>query len=247
MNTAASQPVDELNKFRAMVGICEEQAVMATMFHESWSPTVGDAELSARMGTSFARHTFHIVGWALRRELILSLMRIWDGRNDTPNMKRIWQWLGEEAKYELLLQARARRISSSPNSIMQMLRESLDPVRENISATIAQYLDGGEKFAAIERLRVVRNKRLAHRDLETPPDAVDPTDDEVVQLYLDTLALVTDLLHLVNGKAFDLRDAAGVYAHHARYFWAGTRGERTEGHPNYRPPLPESADDYTDQ
>lgn len=239
--------MDELTQFKMMVSICEEQAVMATMFHETWSPTVKDAELSARMGTSFARQTFHIVGWALRRELILALMRIWDRRTDTPNMKRICQWLGEEAKYELLLQERARRISSRPNSIMHLLRESLNPARQRISASIAQYMDGGEKFAAIERLRVVRNKRLAHRDLETPLDAVDPTDDQVVQLYVDTLDLVTDLLHLVNGTAFDLSETAGVYAHHAGFFWAAARGERTEGHPNYRPPLPELVGDDTGQ
>jgi hypothetical protein len=235
--------VDELAKFKAMVSVCEEQAVMAAMFHATWSPTVDDEELSARMGTSFARHTFHIVGWALRRELILALMRIWDGQKDTPNMKRIRQWLNDEAKYELLLKERAGRISSEPNSIMHLLRESLDPARQRISASIAQYMDGGEKVDAIQRLRIVRNKRLAHRDLETPMDAVDPTDDQVVQLYLDTLDLVTDLLHLVMGTAFDLREAADVYAHHAKYFWVAARGERTEGHPNYRPSLLEFAGD----
>ena len=239
--------MDELTQFKVMVSICEEQAVMAAMFHETWSPTVEDAELSARMGTSFARQTFHIIAWALRRELILALMRIWDGRKDTPNMKRICQWLGEEANYKLLLQERARLISSNPDSIMYLLRESLDPARRRISASIAKYMAGGEKFAAIERLRIVRNKRLAHRDLETPLDAVDPTDDQVVQLYVDTLALVTDLLHLVNGTAFDLREASGVYKHHARFFWAAARGERTEGHPNYRPPLPELAGEDTGQ
>jgi hypothetical protein len=34
--------------------------------------------------------------------------------------------------------------------------------------------------------------------------------------------------------------AAGldVYRYHASFFWAAVRGERSEGHPNYRAPLP---------
>ena len=239
MNTRVQGVVGEYKKLRETVLVAEEQAVIAAMFHETWAPTVMDAELSARMGTSYARHSFQIIGWALRRELILALMRMWDRRRDSLSVKHIGEWLSDDCNFEVLLQERAVGLHSKPALIMDMLRQTLSEPRQRAAATISQYMRGGAKFDAFERLRMVRHKRLAHRDLDTPPDAVDPTDTQVVELFRDTLGLVTDLLHLVNGKAFDLEGAAGVYAHYAKYFWATARGEQTEGHPNYRAPVME--------
>jgi hypothetical protein len=36
-------------------------------------------------------------------------------------------------------------------------------------------------------------------------------------------------------------EAADVYAHYARFFWASVRGERTVGHPSYRPQMSPSS------
>ncbi|ULU25281.1 hypothetical protein [Dyella terrae] len=232
---------NEVEHFKGMVSICEENATMAAMFHETWSPTANDAELLDRMGTSFATNSFHIVAWALRRELILALMRIWDTRHDTPNMESIWRWLTDDSKYEELLKDRAQKISSVPELVWDMLRSSLGSKRKNIRMAIESYLIEGEKHASLERVRTVRNKRLAHHDLELPPGLVDPTNEEVVQLYRDTLTIVSELLHLVSGTAFDLlEDEAGRHAHNAKFFWVAVRGERTEGHPDFRlmPPDP---------
>jgi hypothetical protein len=224
-----------LDVIKAMTKLCEEQAVMATMFHETWAPTVKDSSLIARMGTSYATQSFHIVAWALRRELILALMRLWDTRSDTTNLIRIRTWVSEEENYAVLLNDRAERLSAKPHTVAGLLRDSLDPIRMRVVEGIGHYLEGGKKWPTFKCLQILRNKRLAHRDLETPPDAVDPTDDQVVQFYLDTLAVVTDLLHLVSAESFDLEgEAARVYRHHARYFWAAARGERTEGHPDFR-------------
>jgi hypothetical protein len=218
-----------------MAKLCEEQAIMATMFHETWAPTVKDPALAARMGTSFATQSFHIVAWALRRELILALMRLWDTRDDSTSLTRMRDWLFDDANYAVLLHDRAERLSPRPHAVIGLLRESLDPIRMRIVEGTGRYLKGGKESPTLECLRILRHKRLAHRDLETPPGAVDPTDEQVVQFYVDTLTVVTDLLHLVSAESFDLEgEAARVYRHHARYFWAAARGERTEGHPDFR-------------
>lgn len=235
MKKNAAHPPATLDSIKAMTKLCEEQAIMATMFHETWAPTVKDESLTARMGTSFATQSFHIVAWALRRELILALMRLWDTRRDTTSLTRMRAWLSDEANYGVLLNDRAGRLSTQPHTVIGLLRESLDPARRRVVEGIGEYMEGGGKWETFERLQMVRHKRLAHRDLETPADAVDPTDEQVGQFYLDTLSVVTDLLHLVNATSFDLEgESARVYRYHARYFWAAVRGERTEGHPEFR-------------
>jgi hypothetical protein len=41
-------------------------------------------------------------------------------------------------------------------------------------------------------------------------------------------------MSLFLATAYDPNETGGVYRHHAELFWAGVKGERTEGHPNYR-------------
>jgi hypothetical protein len=48
--------------------------------------------------------------------------------------------------------------------------------------------------------------------------------------------LIRLLLSLVMAVAYNPEDTGHVYRHHAKFFWAGVRGERTEGHPSYRAP-----------
>jgi hypothetical protein len=62
------------------------------------------------------------------------------------------------------------------------------------------------------------------------------SDDAVEAFYQDMSKLISLLLHLVERTAYDPAETAKVFALHAKYFWASVRGERTEGHPNYRAP-----------
>jgi hypothetical protein len=63
-----------------------------------------------------------------------------------------------------------------------------------------------------------------------------PTDEETESFYQDNSKLVGLLLSLVAGVAYEPNDTAEVYRFYAKFFWAGVRGEQTEGHPNYRAP-----------
>jgi len=46
--------------------------------------------------------------------------------------------------------------------------------------------------------------------------------------------LIGLLLSLVRAEAYDPDDTAEVYRFHSKLFWAAVRGQRTEGHPNFR-------------
>lgn len=82
-----------------------------------------------------------------------------------------------------------------------------------------------------------RNVSLAHRQRE-PQKATgsNATDNEIEAFFQDTCRIVEYLMNIVRATALDMTDTADVYAHHARFFWAAARGERTPGHPSYREP-----------
>ena len=75
---------------------------------------------------------------------------------------------------------------------------------------------------------------------------LDPTDEEIESFYQDNSKLVGLLSSLVAAVTYDPNDTAEVYRFYAKFFWAGVRGERTEGHPNYQAPPPASGDNADD-
>jgi hypothetical protein len=103
---------------------------------------------------------------------------------------------------------------------------------------VSKYTKDGDAYSVFKKLLILRQVNLAHRQAEpTNAEHADATDKEIEDFYNDNLEIVRLLLSLVLAKAFDLAEAGGVYKHHARFFWAAVRGERTEGHPDYRPPI----------
>ncbi len=133
------------------------------------------------------------------------------------------------------------------------MRESLTPKRNQVLKLIDKYSVNGTAFEVLEKLKMLPHQHLAHRQLPNAPVAVagsdtlgqqdeegEPpvwaTDDEIETFYQDNLEIMRLLLSLVQGLGLDLSEVTDVYKHHAKYFWASARGERTEGHPDYHPP-----------
>lgn len=69
-----ADPVDTL---KDMVKAAQEEFDHALACHETWKPTVEEGVIAA-MGESYASHAFLVVKIALRREVLLALMRLWD-------------------------------------------------------------------------------------------------------------------------------------------------------------------------
>jgi hypothetical protein len=81
---------------------------------------------------------------------------------------------------------------------------------------------------------------LAHHQVEAVvAPSKNATDEEIEEFYRDNAELISLLLGLVNANAYHPDQGAEIHRTYARNFWAGVEGERTEGHPFYRPPLKE--------
>lgn len=225
----------ELEQVKSAVAAAQDEIVMAVMFHETWKPTVYDEDLLNRMGDSFATHSFQIVRLSLRREMLLALMRLWDRDPRAIRMTAIAEKLRDKKFFNTLVTRRAAHTGLSET----MMREALEPRRAAIVKLVKKYSEGGIGHAVFEKLRLLRHECLAHRQaIPTSVTGTNTTDQEIESFYEDNLELVRLLLSLVLATAFDLAtEAASVYRHHAKFFWASARGERTEGHPSYRPKI----------
>ncbi|MGE8066182.1 hypothetical protein [Pseudomonas sp. NPDC089569] len=244
----------DIERLKNMVDTARQEIELAVMFHETWRPAAYDTGLHDRIGTSYAAHAFQIIRLSLRRELLLALTRLWDSNKQAVRMSLIADRLRDPIFFEALVQFRARRTSLRSKFAPEAMRKSLTPQRDQILNLINKYSEGGTASEVLKKLRMLRHQHLAHRQLPNAPIAVagsdtigqqgeeaEPvvwaTDNEIEAFYQDNLDIIRLLLSLVQGLAYDLSEATKVYKHHAKYFWASARGERTEGHPDYRPPL----------
>ncbi len=238
MNAIDPKVAAKIVSLLKQVKAAQHELDMAITFHETWKPVAYDEVLHKRMGESFATQTFLVVRLALRREMLLALMRLWDKNSKTLRMKEfIADILRDQSVVNSLAADRAVRIGMADEK--DQMRSDLSQRASEAIALVDKYCEGGSHYSVLEKLRRLRHERLAHRFIEaTVATGLDPTDDEIESFYQDNSKLVGLFLSLVAGIAYDANDTAEVYRLYAKFFWAGVRGERTEGHPNYRaPPL----------
>ncbi len=225
-----------ITALRAKVTAAREEFHMAVTFHEAWKPAAYDTDLHVRMGASYASNTFLTVRTALRREMLLALMRLWDSDSDSRlvSMKSIANTLRDKRVIDAFTADGVARLGLAESS---SIRKALSQYADDAVALIKKYDKGGSHDGVLEKLKRLRHERLAHRNRTTIKIAgADATGAEIESFYLDMAKLITLLLHLVEATAYDPMETAHVYKHYAKFFWAGVRGERTEGHPNFRAP-----------
>lgn len=231
---------DQIDEIGREVKAAENEIVMAIMFHETWKPTAYDESLHNRMGHSYATHSFQIVRLSLRREMLLALMRLWDSDKRAIRMTAIAHKLRDKDFFDALVSKRAKGIGLSPVGVKDAMREALEPKRNAAVDLVQKYCEGGIGYSAFEKIKTMRHEYLAHRQktekFETSAPNADATDQEIEDFYQDNLKLIQLLLSLVLGVAFDLAEAASMYRYYAANFWINARGERTEGHPNFKKP-----------
>lgn len=225
-------------KLKATVEAACGEFDLATTFHELWKPAAFDVNLQARFGFSYAGHGLLVVRSALRREMLLAVMRLWDKSPKSIRMEAVARDIDNKEIISLLVDA--RRPSNWPGD-REMMLECLSKQAVEASDLIKKYCRGGSQFQAFERLQRIRHEHLAHKqialaDAEQSPASAE--QDEVETFYQDNAKLIQLLMHLVFATAYDPLETGGVYKTYAEYFWAGARGEKTEGHPNFRPPPP---------
>lgn len=240
----------DIERMKKMVDVARQEIELAVMFHETWRPSAYDTDLHDRIGSSYAGNAFLIIRMSLRRELLLALNRIWDTNKKSVRMGLIADRLRDSKFFEALVQHRTQRLGMKSSFASGAIREELTSKRAKVLALIGKYSEGGAAALVLEKLTKVRHEHLAHRQLPTTPAAIDQlsqrdtesesvdlaTGDEIEAFYQDNLQLISLLLSLVQAHSYDMSHAAKVYRHHAKFFWASARGERTEGHPDYSTP-----------
>jgi hypothetical protein len=102
--------VKDLEKLRAKVRAAQEEFSTAVEFHEAWKPAAYDPDLHRRMSHCYAGKVFLVVRAALRRELLLALMRLWDGRANAIKMDFIRATITDEGVIKFLAKERANHI-----------------------------------------------------------------------------------------------------------------------------------------
>jgi hypothetical protein len=225
----------EIASLRSHVQAAQEEFDMAVICHEVWKPTAYDNDLHQRMGVSYATNAFRIVVTALRREVLLALMRLWDKGRGNVRLDDIGRRLSDSHLVDALAVDRAARFNDV--HIEAEMKVDIHRRAKEVTDLIKDYSKCGRNQAVIEKLRTVRHEQLAHRQIE-PTAVTGPglTDNEIESFYQDNSKIIGLLLSLVSGVGYDPKETGEVFRHHASFFWAAVRGEGTEGHPNYRPP-----------
>ncbi len=87
---------------RTKVRAARQEFDLAVTFHELWKPAAYDDDLHKRMGVSSATNAFNVVRAALRREMLLALMRLWDKDGRAIGMQFFASAMREEFVIEAL-------------------------------------------------------------------------------------------------------------------------------------------------
>ena len=155
---------------RQKVEAAQQEFDMAVTFHEVWKPAAYDTDLHARMGTSYATQAFLITRTALRREMVLALMRIWDRDPRSVGMQLIIDAIQTNDMMSALTDdcaAKFRELGSSQRcALIWTRRRPRQSLWQAETATVAhtrQYLKCCEACAT-------RASRIARPLLSMPPD-----------------------------------------------------------------------------
>jgi hypothetical protein len=208
----------KITKLQAKVTAAQQEFDLAVAFHEIWKPTAYDQDLHGRLGISYATQAFRVIRTALRRELILALLRLWDKDGKAIGMECIAIALGKKEVIDALALARVDQSSEVFEAIRADLSEKADKAIQLVDKYIK---DGGAGNAVYKKLRFLRNERLVHRQVKTKVRAMGATatDEEIEEFYKDNLKLVHILLGIFNAMAYDPEDAAKVFGFYASHFW----------------------------
>lgn len=228
----------KITELQAKVTAAQQEFDLAVAFHEIWKPTAYDRDLHGRLGVSYATQAFRVIRTALRRELILALIRLWDKDGRAIGMECIARALEKKEVIDALTSARVDQSSE----IFEAIRADLSEKAKKAIPLVHKYIkDDGAGNAVYKKLLSLRNERLAHRQVETKARATGATatDEEIEEFYQDNSKLVHILLSVFNAMAYDPEDTARVFGFYAIHFW--NRFQKVEHNGDHGPDEPRTA------
>jgi AbiU2 len=207
---------------RKQVTAAQQEFDMAVAFHEVWKPATYDKELHSRLGKSYASQAFLVARTALRCEMLLALMRLWDSTRygEHIRMQSVWATLRKREVIDALALDRANCMGW--HDVVDGVRDDLGKKAGAALLLLDRYMEGGKRRTVLKRLLALRHERLAHRQLSpaaATATGANATDEEIEEFYLDNSKLIAILLSLVNATAYDPQDTAKVFSFYASHFW----------------------------
>jgi hypothetical protein len=212
----------KIDALRKKVTAAQQEFDMAVTFHEVWKPAAYDQDLHSRLGKSYATQAFLITRTALRREMLLALIRMWDKNKQALGMHSVAETLRrEKGMIDALALDRVNHFDF-PEAIdlLDEMKDDLGKKAAEADLLVKKYWKDGTHHAVFEKLKTFRDERLAHRQL-APARATgaNATDEEIEEFYQDNSKLIHILLGVVNAMAYDPEDTAKVYRFYASHFW----------------------------
>ena len=206
-------------------------------FYEVWKPAVLDQELLQRLNETLAGNAFVTIRAALQRELIMSIMRIWDDHDDAICLRKIMTLLDDHRTLGAIVnRAIDRQFEGQDIDRTALHQDMLKGYQASVEVCrkiISKYKSGA-RHEFFKRIGQLRDEHLAHRQvirgkLPTGTDDM-PLFEEFVT---DTRMLVADLLNIIHNRLID-RALPGLVQQDAKLFWASVRGEADSSHPDYQ-------------
>ncbi len=214
---------------RAKARAAHEEFDTAQACHEAWKPAAYDEALHERIGRSFAANTFIVLRQALRREMLLALMRLWDNNSQAVGMKSIANSLQDKRIMDALAaecEAQGGGLGDA-DVLGKFGREQSDALRQRAMEAIAiidTYTDGGSRYSTYKKLKRLRDEHLAYRQVTpTPAEVVgaDTTDEEIENFYQDMSRLIRLLRGSVEDTDYNPEETAKLRRRHAALFCRG--------------------------
>jgi hypothetical protein len=205
---------------RELVTAAQQEFDMAVAFHEVWKPATYDKALHSRLGTSFATQAFIVMRTALRREMLLAMIRLWDSNQNAIRMQSVFDALHNQEMIEGLALERVDRLGMA--EAIDEMKDDLNKRAKEATELIGKYMKGGKSRAVFEKLLALRHQRLAHRQLERTKAAAkgaSATDEEIEEFYQDNSKLIEMLLSVVKAIAYAPQETAYIYGFYADHFW----------------------------
>jgi len=221
----------DLQHLVASVKALMREVDMATTFYAAWRPLVDDKELEQRFGRSYATRTLNDINKALKREMLLSLCRLWDRKRDG-GISLTWvldRLTNKEFKSYMIEKIYFNMPKEFFNSTCEDFCSAFS-VENDINDCIRilrLYMRGGENHKILESARGIRNKFLAHHQViepETP--IVQHGQEDFEKFYNDMVFISNILMSVVCRTLYDPLDLQRQLAKCASHFWKNAQSEQ---------------------
>lgn len=242
-------PTPKLELLTKLVRSIERETEQAISLYEAYKPAASNRALIERYNDSYAAWTFNTIRESLHRELVLTLIRLWDTRTDVASIPAVMERLESDSTVSALCREAAGSAArlAKGSCILNDNPEIAALIRQKITASIPDEMTQRNKqkrrqlstlrglytrackLPELGSLRRHRHQVLAHTALDASRTmSLRPAKwgDEQVVLRA-TVSVAQQLSLVVDDHDPSLRDLPSIYRRYAAHYWELRKNFRT--------------------